>query len=189
MLYELPVKQKVSINYSRFNFLAYCMRHEDNNSLLSLYFCIMLMIVRKAMCQEDYPAFYFCPRYLRFNPKYLCLNSNPKRDSNDSTLSYERFPCVSEWIFTLRWSSTARAPERYSSVLCFLIGCSFGNDPVRLRKYSQIRHGLVVITNYSMSMGEKRKIHVMAKRCQRANHTVIAFNPSIFINKRQIQLG
>lgn len=99
-------KERVSINYSRFSCPAYCMRHEDNNSLLASYFCIMLMIVRKAMCQEDYPAFYCCLRYLRFNPEYLCLNSNPRRDSNESTLSYETLTCASEWIFMLWCSQT-----------------------------------------------------------------------------------
>lgn len=92
-------KERVSINYSRFSFSANCLRHEDNNNLLSWYFCIMLMIIRKAMCQEDYPGCCFCLRQLRFNPKYLCLNLSPRRDSNESTLSYETLRCAGEWIF------------------------------------------------------------------------------------------
>ena len=87
-------------------------RYEDNNSLLFWQFCIMLMIIRKAACQKDDPGFYFCLRYLHFNPKYLCLNSSPRRDSNECTLSYETLPCAREWIFTL-WCS-----QMYSIEFC-----------------------------------------------------------------------
>lgn len=82
-------KERVSINYSGFRIPAYCMRYRDNNSLFSLYFCIMLMIIKTATCQEGYPAFYYCLRYLHSNPEYLCLNTNPRRHSNESTLSLE----------------------------------------------------------------------------------------------------